>query len=190
MSVRRRPAARTPHAALDVASLTLGDADDLVRFFAAVSADDEVRQFFHPHPLTADYARELCARVAGCRDRYYLARFEGRPVAYSMLRGFDEGYLVPSFGCCTLADLRDAGLGGALLMHAVEESRRLGASTLRLTVSRANLRAVALYRRCGFQLRAKGEEEWVGLLDLERVPRQTGPILDAAKLAAWSGTAR
>jgi hypothetical protein len=56
--------------------------------------------FFRPHPFTEDEARGIAGRTGD--DVYALLVEDGRPIAYGMLRGWDEGYAVPSF------EVRDA----------------------------------------------------------------------------------
>lgn len=165
--------------------LSEADADSLGRFFELLAADPETTRFFHPHPLSKAFAANLCARQSTCRDRYYVTSYHGQAVAYSMLRGWDEGYETPSFGGCTHPELRGAGLGQLLLAHAIAESRAARAGRLRLTVYKENVRAVHIYRKFGFVFTDKNEHEWVGLLDLRSpVPSFTlGP--DTAKLDAW-----
>ena len=154
-------------------------------FFTALVGDAESVQFFHPHPFTREFARELCVRAAIRRDRYYVACFEDRVIGYMMLRGWDEGYTVPSFGVCNHPALRDVGLGQALLAHAVRESRLAGALQLRLTVFKNNERAVHVYRKFGFLFHDKNEQELVGLLDLADCPAIPLRPLDLAKIQAW-----
>jgi ribosomal protein S18 acetylase RimI-like enzyme len=144
------------------------DAGPLARFFAELAADTEATGFFHPHPLTRRHAAWLCGPDGPRRDRYFLARQDGKPVGYSMLRGWDEGYEVPSFGACVLAAARGQGLGHLLLSHAIDHARWAGAPRLRLTVYRANERAVRLYTKFGFAFTDKNPRELVGLLDLQR----------------------
>lgn len=55
---------------------------------------------------------------------------------------------------------RGAGLGAALLRHAREQAAALGCVDLRWTVEVGNYRAIALYRRLGAQVRAKGQCTW------------------------------
>lgn len=175
----------SPRGMLETRRLGTGDGAALSAFFAALSQDPEVGRFFHPHPLTADYARSLCAELAGRRDRYYLTFFRGRAVAYSMLRGWDEGFAVPSFGGSVHPDLRGAGLGQCLLAHAVSEARAAGASRLRLTVYKNNVRAIGLYAKFGFTFTDKNEKESIGLLDLAALPAARGRGPDLTKLNAW-----
>ena len=165
--------------------LSAADAERLGDFFEVLGADQETTRFFHPHPLTKAFAAGLCERQTSCLDRYYITGYQGRIAAYSMLRGWDEGYETPSFGGCTHPELRGAGLGHILLAHAIAESRIAGARRLRLTVYKENMRALHIYRKFGFIFSDKNEHECVGLLDLDAgvLCNIGGP--DLAKLEAW-----
>jgi ribosomal protein S18 acetylase RimI-like enzyme len=170
---------------MTVKRLSTADAEALGRFFELLAADPDIVRFFHPHPLTQAFAASLCSRQESCRDRYFVMQYCGRFVAYSMLRGWDEGYAIPSFGGSTHPELRGAGLGRLLLLHAIVESRTTGANQLRLTVYKDNVRAVHLYRTIGFTFSDKNEHEFVGLFDLSRsdLPWMRGA--DETKLVAW-----
>src|SRR4051794_18682111 len=143
-----------------------GDAALLGDLFEALAGDPEAAAFFRPHPLTRGYARRLCARIPAIRDRYYLAARGGRAAAYMMLRGWDEGYAVPSFGVGVHPAFRGRGVGRFLLAHAVPECRARGAPRIRLPVFEATRPAGRLYRRFGFRLTEKGPGELLGVLDL------------------------
>ncbi len=152
---------------VEIRALRGEDSDKLKTFFAALGRDAETVRFFHPHPLTEEYATELCARVESVADRSYIATQNGEVVGYSMLRGWDEGYPVPSFGACVHPDRRNDGLGKRLLAHAIEQSQIRGATKLRLTVFKANQRAVNVYQRFGFAFVEKNSNELVGILHLQ-----------------------
>src|SRR5262249_4273077 len=111
----------------EIRSLTAADADALAEFFAAAASDPETARFFHPQPLTKAFAESLCAAIPTRRDKYFALWYGGRIAGYGMLRGWDEGFAVPSFGACVHPALRDAGIGQALLMHALAEARAAGA---------------------------------------------------------------
>ena len=165
--------------------LSAANACRLGTFFELLRADAETVHFFHPHPLTSSFAAALCARQDSCLDRHYITGYHGHIVAYSMLRGWDEGYETPSFGGCTHPELHGAGLGQLLLIHALAECRAAGADRLRLTVYTENVRALHIYRKSGFVFSEKNEHELVGLVDLRCIV----PVLrggpDLAKLDAW-----
>jgi ribosomal-protein-alanine N-acetyltransferase len=160
-------------------------ADRLGDFFELLAADEETIRFFHPHPLTREFASALCARQSISLDRYFITDYRGHVVGYSMLRGWDEGYDIPSFGGCTHPDLRGAGLGRLLLAHAIAACRTAGARRLRLTVYKKNMRAVHLYRKFGFVFSEKNQHEWVGLLDLGSACLSTVAAPDMGKLDSW-----
>jgi len=162
-----------------------GDGAVLGDFFAALTADTDSVRFFHPHPFTQEFAAQLCEGEATRKDRYYVACFQGTVIAYMMLRGWDEGYSVPSFGVCTHPALRDVGLGQALLAHAVAECQAAGASKLRLTVFKNNERAVHVYTKFGFIFQEKNEHELIGILDLINSPRTPVRYPDLSKIKAW-----
>jgi [ribosomal protein S18]-alanine N-acetyltransferase len=170
---------------LAIERLSAADAERLGRFFEVLAADEDTRRFFHPHPLTKPFAAVLCARQSVCLDRHYITHYHGRIAAYSLLRGWDEGYDVPSFGGCTHPELRGAGLGQLLLAHAIAESRAAGARRLRLTVDKENARAVHLYRKFGFVFSEKNEAEWIGLVELDSAVLCHTRHPDLTKLGAW-----
>jgi ribosomal protein S18 acetylase RimI-like enzyme len=165
--------------------LRVTDAASLADFFEEIAADAESVRFFHPHPLTREYAALLCGAAATRRDGYYLGLYRGLPVAYALLRGWDEGYAIPSWGGCVHPALRGAGLGHALLLHAVAESRAAGAPKLRLTVYKANERGIRLYSRFGFYLQEKDGRSLLGVLDLSTGRSLEEGRPDEARLQAW-----
>jgi len=131
-------------------------------FRAFVQGPD--RGFFQPHPMTDDEAAKLCG-YAG-RDLYYAACLGNNVLAYGLLRGWDEGYEIPSLGIAIHPEARGRGLARPFMafLHAAAKAR--GATKVRLTVHNENQRAVELYRRLGYQLEAKNDHELIGVLVL------------------------
>src|SRR5262245_9107401 len=170
----------------DIRPLTAADADVLAEFFTAAATDAETARFFHPHPLTKAFARSLCAAAPTRRDKYFALWYGGRIAGYGMLRGWDEGFVVPSFGACVHPALRDAGIGKALLAQALAEARAAGASQLRLTVYEANTRVLHSYRRFGFAFERHGNGRLIGTLHLACAGAAATKPLDLARLAAWA----
>ena len=107
-----------------------------------------VTDLFDPFPLDAARARWIALEPH--RDSFYLALREERPAGFSMLRGFDEGYAIPSFGIFVDHESHGEGVGRALTVWTVEEARRGGCSAVRLAVYAANLPARRLYESLGF----------------------------------------
>jgi ribosomal-protein-alanine N-acetyltransferase len=138
-------------------------AGPLGEFFRALAQAPD-HAFFHPHPLTDDQARRLCSHKG--RDLYYVACSAGRVLAYGMLRGWDEGYDIPSLGMAVHPEARGRGLARTLMVFLHMAARLRGARKIRLTVYRDNQRAVELYRRLGYAYTEKDPRQLVGILEL------------------------
>jgi ribosomal-protein-alanine N-acetyltransferase len=109
----------------------------------------EVTTHFHPFPLTSQTARDLtCGQH---RDRFYVAISDGQFVGFTMLRGWDEGFEVPSFGVFVDHRHHGKGIGRELTEFAIAEARRLGCESVRLTVHASNDRGVHIYKSLGFE---------------------------------------
>lgn len=145
--------------------LTPRYAHELVSFLGRL-ADAGDDRLFHPHAFTADVVATIAA--PGGRDEYVIvtAGREGPVVAYGMLRGWQEGFAVPSLGIAVDRQWRGLGVGRRLMthLHAVAASR--GASAVRLKVYRGNTQAVALYRSLGYEFQPHSEHEWLGVISL------------------------
>lgn len=137
---------------IEVRQLRRSDEVPLFEFFTQlVSAG--LDRTFHPHPFTREVAHTICTQHT--QDWYagaFLKQSRSRTmVAYVMLRGWDAGYEIPSFGLCVLPDYQRIGLGRLLLEYAVLQARFRGSPAVRLKVYPDNTCAVKLYRACGFQ---------------------------------------
>jgi ribosomal protein S18 acetylase RimI-like enzyme len=132
-------------------------------FFKAIGISCE--EYFHPHAFTEEFAKAL---VQYCgKDLYYLL-VDGKTVlAYGILRGWDQGYEIPSLGIVVLPEAQGGKLG-ELMMHFLHgAARRKGARQVRLKVYRSNASARNLYRKLGYRFDPIEEEgQLVGRLDL------------------------
>ncbi len=135
----------------------------LAELFQALAQSDAAREF-HPHPLTADEAGQRCRYVG--QDLYYVLVDEGRALGYGMLRGWDEGYDVPSLGIAIHPAERGRGLGKTFMhfLHAAAKWR--GATRIRLKVYPQNTRAVRLYQELGYRFQSEERGQLVGFVEL------------------------
>lgn len=145
--------------------LTPRHVHELVAFLERL-ADSGDGRLFHPHPFTSEAVAKFAA--PGCRDEYVVvtAGREGPVVAYGMLRGWEEGFEVPSLGIAVDCQWRGCGLGRRLVsqLHAIAISR--AAPAVRLKVYRSNAAAVAIYRSFGYEFQPHSHDQWLGLLTL------------------------
>lgn len=133
--------------------------DGLARLFAALADAGELR-FFDPHPHDPETLTRIAARTGA--DLYCLLVKGDEVLGYGLLRGWDEGFDIPSLGIAVHPAARSIGLG-ALLMHYLETMAAYrDAPGVRLRVMRSNTTAVALYAGRGY--RFKGDPGDAGLL--------------------------
>lgn len=132
-------------------------------FFSRLVVDGE-QEYFHPHPLTKDMAWQI-AHYQGAD--IYTVVWNGKSVmGYGLLRGWEEGYSVPSLGIALDCSLRGAGVAASYMMYLHAIARNRGASQIRLKVYKHNIPAVRLYERLGYRLESLNAQEWIGFYDL------------------------
>jgi ribosomal-protein-alanine N-acetyltransferase len=139
---------------LRIATIGPGDDDALVAFFGVI-ASDRTSEHFHPHPFTASEAHAR-ANYAG-QDLYALMTYSGEVVGYGMLRGWDEGYSMPSLGIYIARPHRGTGASRVLMNYLQFAARLKGAKAVRLKVHEDNERAYRLYTSLGYRFYDKPE---------------------------------
>ena len=137
----------------------------LIMFFRDIkTAGDE--KYFHPHPLS-DVEAKKRTQYSG-KDLYYVLLENNEILGYGMLRGWDEGYDVPSLGIVIHPSMRGFGLG-ILFVHFLHVvARRKGVSKVRLKVYPDNASAISLYKKLGYTFQAENKGEFIGHIDLKR----------------------
>lgn len=152
-----------PQGVLECRRLSPEWGDGLLRFLEDLrrAGDDE---YFMPHEFTRQAVDNLCQHEG--EDLYFVLAEGMRIVGYGMLRGWDEGYAVPSLGIAIHPDARRSGLGRALMAFLHAAAMRHGATRVRLRVSPANAKAIALYTSLGYVFGNEEEGLSVGMIDL------------------------
>jgi ribosomal protein S18 acetylase RimI-like enzyme len=159
---------------LDFRVVGPGDTAALVDIFGEIDAT-----YFRPHPFTRAQAGRIAAQST--RDIYALLLEDGRPVAYGMLRGWSEGYEIPSLGIAVRTSAQGHGLGQTMMRHLHAEANRVGATVVRLRVHPRNVRARRLYESLGYAYAGEDRGELVMLLDLGSTRGATAPADGAAR---------
>jgi len=140
----------------------------LAEFFRVLVATGD-NQHFHPHPLTEEEARRR-ARYTGL-DLYYVLLERREVLGYGMLRGWDEGFEVPSLGIAIHPSARRTGLGELLMRFLHTAARRRGARRIRLKTYVDNKSALELYLKLGYAFQQEEAGQIVGMLNLWEEPR-------------------
>ena len=138
-------------------------AASLARLFARLKEGGD-EDFFHPHPLSAVEAAAR-ANYEG-QDFYCVMILDDEVIGYGMLRGWDEGYAIPSLGIALDPSVRGRGCSRALMSFLHETAKKRGAFKVRLKVDSRNQAAIQLYRSLGYVFESPSGQELVGFLEL------------------------
>lgn len=135
----------------------------LSRFFRVIKNSGSDK-YFHPHPFNEEEARKRS--VYRGKDLYYVLSEGEEIIGYGMLRGWDEGYEVPSLGIIVHPDLRGEGMGKMFVHFLHAAAKRKGAKQVRIKVRLDNTEAVNLYKNIGYVLEGEEEGQTVGVYRL------------------------
>jgi len=122
------------------------------------------QRYFHPHPFTRDQVNHI---VEFDGDDLYFALLKGSDIfGYGMLRGWDEGFVIPSLGIIIRKNMRGKGFGKLLMhfLHVIAKER--GADQVRLKVYPDNLNAINLYESMGYKFGSLENGQLVGFIQV------------------------
>ena len=144
--------------ALECRRLSVEFVSPLMVFLHDIKETGEFK-LFHPHPFTVETIEAL-AKHEG-KDLYYILTEGEFITGYGMLRGWDEGYEIPSLGIAIHPLARKRGLG-TLLMHFLHVlAYQRGAKQVRLRVYADNLKAIQFYKKLGYQFQPFEEDGYL-----------------------------
>lgn len=123
------------------------DCEVIARLFQNNNVD-EVTRYFHPYPLTRESAYVIACTAH--QDRYYVIFCDDQMSGICMLRGWDEGYSVPSYGVLLDRRIWGQGIGRIVTQFAISEAEKLGCERMRLSVYANHAVARHLYESLGF----------------------------------------
>lgn len=149
---------------LEIVQITPSYEAILAKLFSEFK-ESKLEAFFHPHPFTPEHAR-LLANYNG-QDVYMLLLHKDEAIGYGMLRGWDEGYKIPSLGIAIHPRFQGFKLSRVLMecLHCIARLRQ--ASEIMLKVYKENTAAVRLYTSLGYELQSINDREFKGRLLLK-----------------------
>jgi ribosomal protein S18 acetylase RimI-like enzyme len=137
--------------------------DALTEFFDTLTRSG-IDRAFHPHPFDAAEAQRRTSYSGS--DEYHIGDHEGSIVAYGLLRGWDEGYEIPSLGIAVHPDWQRRGIGRRMMEYLHGVARQRGATHVRLKVYPENRAALSLYEQLGYEFAETEGGQRVGVLRL------------------------
>ena len=105
-------------------------------------------RWFNPHPSDLAHIRRLSETIE--LDQHKLLVYGDVVIGYGLLRGWDQGYEVPSLGVAVHPAYRGQGFARLVVELLHTEARLKGARQVRLRVSPDNHAAIALYAKIGY----------------------------------------
>jgi ribosomal protein S18 acetylase RimI-like enzyme len=150
--------------ALEIVPLRPDLIESLGELFEEITSKGQYK-FFHPHPFTRAEAERLC-RYTG-KDLYCVLSYSDRILGYGMLRGWDQGYTIPSLGIFIRDEAQCMGLGKLMMLYLHAAARFKGADSIRLKVYEHNDRAKRLYEQLGYVFNQREGEQLVGVCMLK-----------------------
>ncbi len=116
--------------------------------------------FFHPHAFSSSEAAKI-AHYSG-QDAYFALVNGTEILGYGMLRGFDQGYEIPSLAIIIHPEYRHMGLGMLLMSFLHAEARIRNVSRVRLKVYPHNTAAYNLYKQVGYDFSGQEGDQLIG----------------------------
>ena len=138
-------------------------AEKLAQFFKDIVANKD-DLYFHPHPLTYEMAKKIAVYEGD--DLYFLQIKDNEISGYAMLRGWDEGFTIPSLGIVIHPDFRNQGLGKEFMEFLHNQARAKGAIKVRLKVYSNNAGAQQLYESLGYSFSDEENGQLIGYYEL------------------------
>lgn len=135
----------------------------LSEFFSALHNEGDDTHF-HPHPLTPEEAHRRCTHTG--KDLYYVLIEEQQVLGYGMLRGWDEGFDIPSLGIAVRRSARGYGLATLLMKFLHTAARRRGSKQVILKVYKNNFPARKLYEHLGYTFENEVDGQLLGRINL------------------------
>lgn len=138
------------------------DINSLKDFFFIIS-NSTIPQTFHPHLFNDQMASIICNEQ---KDLYCSIFINNKIVGYGMLRGYAEGYSIPSLGVCIHPGYSNLKLGQLLIHYLHSQAQLLGSNKVRLKVYKTNYQAIHIYTKLGYILEEFNSNELLGFKNL------------------------
>lgn len=116
--------------------------------YLLLNSKKDYSKHFIPFPFDQKSIESvLCNAI---KDKFYGVFVSGTLVGFYMLRGFDEGYSIPSYGVWISEQFSNKGLSTLTLQHAISFCKINSIKKIMLKVHPDNLTAKHIYEKNGF----------------------------------------
>ena len=112
------------------------------------SSDKDYSQYFIPFPFDMQTISQILSNAV--KDHFYGVFVNNNLVGFYMLRGWDAGYEIPSYGVWIAKNFSSKGISKLTLHHAISVCKTNNIKKIMLKVHPDNLIAKKIYENFGF----------------------------------------
>lgn len=141
---------------IELKKLELTDLRDLIELWNKDPKDYNIYFF----PFNMEYENLKKILINSIKNIYMGIFINKKIVGLFMLRGFDEGFDIPSYGVWISSQYSNKGLAKLTLQHSISTCLIMGIKKIMLKVHPENKIALNLYKKFGFI--ATGIDEKIG----------------------------
>jgi len=131
---------------LEIRKLTVDQSEELANLLQ--SSEKEYSQYFIPFTFEFETISGILSKAI--KDQYYGIYVDNSLVGFYMLRGFDDGFEIPSYGAWIAKNFSSKGISKLTLHHAITFCKTNSIKKLMLKVHPDNLIAKKIYEDFGF----------------------------------------
>lgn len=133
--------------ALEITRLNINHSKELTSLLQ--SSDKDYSQYFIPFAFDFETISEILSKAKN--DQVYGIYVDNKLIGFYLLRGFDEGYSVPSYGVWISEKYSNRGLSTFTLQHAISFCKLNSIKRIMLKVHPNNDAAKHIYEKHGFK---------------------------------------
>lgn len=127
--------------------ININDVESLGNLFE-INNRKEITDFFYAFPMSYKTAYEILTKAK--KDKFFVAILDDQFIGFSMLRGFDEGFNIPSFGIFIDFLHQNRRYGCKFIIWVLNWADCNKIKSIRLSVNIDNKIALNLYQSLGF----------------------------------------
>lgn len=129
-------------------------------FISFIQNNENDLNYFFPHKM--DYDNLIFILKNNKKDQYKIITYDEVIIGYGILRGWDEGYEIPSLGIIIDKKFRGVGLSKLLMLYLETLAKILGSKKIRLVVHKDNQVAYNLYKKLNYEFSIHNKNQLIG----------------------------
>jgi len=137
----------------------------LINFLGLLQQHND-HKTFHPHEFDNQSIEKIIKLSRSGPDEYWILEHNNEILAYGLLRGWSEGFTIPSIGLAVSPNYRGLGLGEQMMLFLHARAKDKGCDKIRLTVYKDNISAIKLYHKLGYVLEDYSDLSLIGFINL------------------------